>query len=69
MQAVRRLLPADVDGFQDLLERFGEIATILASIDARDAQISKIDDRAYILGEVEKLDGGLGEVTKTVSRR
>ena len=61
------LSPDDVDGFQDLLlYRFEEIAKILASIDARDAQISKIDDRAYILGEVEKLDGGLGEVTKTV---
>ena len=58
---------ADVDGFRNLLlERFSEIAKILASIDARDAQISKIDDRAYILGEVEKIDGGLGEVTKTV---
>jgi tetratricopeptide (TPR) repeat protein len=58
---------ADVDGFEGLLRsRFDEIADVLGRLDARDAQISKVEDRAYILGEVEKLDGGLGQVTKTV---
>jgi len=58
---------ADVDGFEALLTtRFDEIAGVVASLDARDAQISKVDDRAYILGEVAKLRGGLGAVTAGV---
>ena len=40
------LSPADADGFEALLtERFDEVAGIVAGIDARDAQISKADDR------------------------
>ena len=58
---------ADVDGFEELLtEQFDDIAKIVANIDARDAQISKVDDREYIMGEVAKLGGGLGAVTATV---
>jgi tetratricopeptide (TPR) repeat protein len=61
------LSPADVDGFQALLTtRFDDIAGMVAGLDARDAQISKLDDRDYILGEVAKLDGGLDSVTTTV---
>ena len=61
------LSPADVAGFKTLLlDRFDEIATIVASLDARDAQISKTEDREYILGEVAKLDGGLSSVTAKV---
>ena len=55
------LSPADVDGFEELLTwRFDEIAKIVAEIEVRDAQISKVEDREYILGEVAKLEGGLG---------
>ena len=61
------LSPADADGFADLLAyRFTEIDKIVGGVDARDAQISKVDDREYILGEVAKLEGGLGAVTETV---
>ena len=61
------LSPADVDGFEALLtERFDEIAGIVAAIDVCDAQISKEEDREYILGEVGKLEGGLGSVTASV---
>ena len=58
---------ADVDGLQTLLtERLDEVAGILAALDARDAQISKAEDREYICGQIARLDGGLGTVTKTV---
>ena len=61
------LAPADADGFERLLvDRFDAIVGIIARIDARDAQISKVDDREYILGEVAKLEGGLGAVTAGV---
>ena len=61
------LSPADVEGFAGLLtERFDEIAGIVASIDARDAQISKAEDREYILAQVNRVEGGLGGVTKAV---
>jgi tetratricopeptide (TPR) repeat protein len=61
------LAPADVDGFEALLlRRFGEIAGIVAGIDAADAQITKIEDRNYILAEVAQLEGGIGAVTATV---
>jgi tetratricopeptide (TPR) repeat protein len=61
------LAPADVDGFEALLtDRFDEIAGIVAGIDAADAQITKIEDRDYILAEVAQLEGGIGAVTATV---
>jgi len=61
------LAPADVDGFAALLtRRFGEIAGIVAGIDAADAQITMVEDRDYILAEVAKLEGGIGAVTTTV---
>jgi tetratricopeptide (TPR) repeat protein len=61
------LAPADVDGFEELLtRRFDEIAGIVAGIDAADAQITKIEDRDYILAEVAQLEGGIGAVTATV---
>ena len=54
-------------GFEALLTtRFDDVARIVAGLDARDAQISKVEDREYIMGEVEKLGGGLGAVTATV---
>ena len=47
----------DTEGFERLLtEEYEEVAMILASVDARDAQISKVEDRDYILGEIEKLE-------------
>ena len=61
------LAPADVDDFEELLTGdFDEIAGIVAGIDATDAQITKIEDRDYILAEVAKLEGGIGAVTATV---
>jgi tetratricopeptide (TPR) repeat protein len=61
------LAPADVDGFAALLtRRFGEIAGIVAGIDAADAQITMVEDRDYILAEVAQLEGGIGAVTTTV---
>jgi len=61
------LAPADVDGFEELLtRRFGEIAGIVAGIDAADAQITMVEDRDYILAEVAQLEGGIGAVTATV---
>jgi len=61
------LAPADVNGFAALLtRRFGEIAGIVAGIDAADAQITMVEDRDYILAEVAKLEGGIGAVTTTV---
>jgi tetratricopeptide (TPR) repeat protein len=61
------LAPADVDGFEALLtRRFGEIAGIVAGIDAADAQITMVEDRDYILAEVAQLEGGIGAVTATV---
>ena len=61
------LAPSDVDGFEALLtDDFDEIAGIVAGIDAADAQITKVEDRDYILVEVAKLEGGIGAVTKTV---
>ena len=63
------LSPADVDGFEALLTgRFDEIAGVVAAIDVCDAQISKEEDREYILGEVGKLEGGLGSVTAMCAR-
>ena len=61
------LAPADVAGFGELLvSEFDELAMIVANLDARDAQISKVEDREYILGQVAALDGGLGAVTARV---
>ena len=56
------LSPADVDGFETLLtERFEDIAKIVAGLDARDAQISKKDDRDYILAQVARVGTALTE--------
>ena len=61
------LCQADLDGLDGLLrDRFDDIADVIAKLDAEDAQISKTEDREYILREVAKLEGGLGQVSKTV---
>ncbi|KAL1515349.1 hypothetical protein AB1Y20_001979 [Prymnesium parvum] len=69
------LSPADVDGFEGLLvDRFDEIAGIIAALDARDAQITKAEDREYILMQacsvpwlqVERHEGGVGAITASV---
>ena len=61
------LSPADVSNFEELLTKhFDDIAGIIADLDARKAQVSKPEDRDYILGQVRMLDGGLGTVTSTV---
>lgn len=44
------LSAADEEAFEGLLlQRFDEIADIIAALDARDAQITKVEDREYIL--------------------
>ena len=48
--------------FGDILAAgFEQIANIVAAIDARDAQISKVEDRGYILGRIESLAPGSTE--------
>ena len=66
-ELVSVLAPADVDGFESpLTDRFDEIAGIVGGMDAREAQISKEEDREYILGQVAKLEDGLDQVTASV---
>ncbi|KAL1503881.1 hypothetical protein AB1Y20_012344 [Prymnesium parvum] len=61
------LSPADVDGLEALLlERFEELAGLLAGVNARDAQVSQADDREYILQQVARYEGGLGAITASV---
>ena len=45
---------------------FDWIGKILADIDVKLAQISFVGDRDYILGEVAKLDGGMGAINSNV---
>ena len=45
---------------------FRWIADILGRVDVDQAQITKVDDRAYILGEVGQLPGGLGAINTSV---
>ena len=45
---------------------FGWIADILGRVDVKQAQITKVEDRAYILGEVGKLPGVLGAINSNV---
>ena len=45
---------------------FRWIAGILGRVDVKQAQITKVDDRAYILGEVGLLPGGLGAINSSV---
>uniref|UniRef100_A0A0G4F4S4 Uncharacterized protein n=1 Tax=Chromera velia CCMP2878 TaxID=1169474 RepID=A0A0G4F4S4_9ALVE len=60
------LSPSDTKGFTDLLlNNFDKIAGMVAGLNAEEAQISKVEDREYILGKVEGLQGGLGTVTAT----
>ena len=50
---------ADRNAFSNMLTAdFGKIAGIVASIDARDAQITKVEDRPYILSRIESLAAG-----------
>eukprot|EP00964_Phaeocystis_antarctica_P055877 scaffold32909_cov63-Phaeocystis_antarctica.AAC.1 len=45
---------------------FRWIADILGRVDVKQAQITKAEDREYILGEVGKLPGGMGAVNSSV---
>ena len=45
---------------------FAWIGGILGRVDVKQAQITKVDDRAYILGEVGQLPGGLGAINSRV---
>jgi tetratricopeptide (TPR) repeat protein len=49
-----------------LTESFDDIITVFADTDANQAQISKVDDRGFILGEINKLDNGLEEINDQV---
>ena len=53
---------ADCKAFGEMLSNeFDQIAGIVAAIDARDAQISKVEDRGYILGRIEALAPGAAD--------
>ena len=45
---------------------FEWIGRILGRVDVKQAQITKVEDRAYILGEVGQLPGGLGAINSNV---
>ena len=45
---------------------FQWIGQILGRVDVKQAQITKVEDRAYILGEVGKLPGALGAINSNV---
>ena len=45
---------------------FEWIGEILGNVDVKQAQITKTEDREYILGEVGKLPGGMGAVNSSV---
>ena len=49
-----------------LTESFDDIITVFADTDANEAQISKVDDRDFILGEINKLNKGLEEINDQV---
>ena len=62
------LSPADRAGLRSLLEEsFADIAHIFARLDARDAQLTKVEDREYILPRVLALPDGFGTVTALVN--
>ena len=67
---VHILLPdADMVDFLACLEDeqgYPAISNVLGKMDVQDAQISKTDDRDYILGQCEKLEGGISEINATV---
>ena len=53
------LSPADQSQFEVALTNdFYSIVSIVAGIDARAAQVSKVEDREYILGRVAMLPQG-----------
>ena len=64
------LSAAERDTFKRLLEQgdagIDQVMQSVLSVDARRAQVSKAEDRDYILGEVAKLGGGLSEINATV---
>ena len=45
---------------------FEWIGQIMGRVDVKQAQITKVEDRAYILGEVGQLTGGLGAINSNV---
>ena len=62
------LSPADRASLRSLLEEsFDDIAHIFARLDARDAQLTKVEDREYILPRVLALPDGFGTVTALVN--
>ena len=62
------LSPADRASLRSLLEEsFADIAHIFARLDARDAQLTKVEDREYILPRVLALPDGFGTVTALVN--
>ena len=64
------LSETSVAQFEDKMRNDGGgfewIAKILGRVDVKQAQITKVDDRAYILGEVGQLPGGLGAINTSV---
>merc|ERR1719352_2258911 len=52
--------------FEDGLAGFRWVAQLLGGIDVKRAQISVVKDREYIVGEVAKLEGGMGAINSNV---
>ena len=54
---------ADTKQLKNLhLSGFGKVQRLLSDIDVKDAQISKTEDREYIVGELAKLEGGIDDI-------
>ena len=65
----------DLQSFENLVEKesvyvIGDYPALfqqfMASVEVRDAQVSKVEDREFILSVINRLDGGLGEINARV---
>ena len=52
------------DLHETLTHRFSDIITIFSDLDANDAQVTKVDDREYILSRVNRLEEGFETVRR-----
>lgn len=54
-----------VDGL--LINDFASVASVVSDVNAADAQVSKAEDRSYILGRVRQFEGGIEMVNAKVA--